>query len=117
PVSTTGSSTLTLTVSSTATPSNSTLTITGTSGTLTATTKVALSVQGPSFSLYGGSVVNIGQGSSGSTYVEVLDQYGFTGSVNLAVSGLPNGVTASFSPNPTTGSSTLTFTASTAASV
>ena len=31
-------------------------------------------------------------------------QYGFTGSVTLAVTGLPSGVTASFAPNPTTGS-------------
>ncbi len=38
-------------------------------------------------------------------------QYGFTGKVNLSVSGLPSGVTASFAPNPTTGFSTLTLTA------
>ena len=40
---------------------------------------------------------------------------GFTGSVNLAVTGVPSGVTASFSPNPTTGSSMLTLTASSTA--
>ena len=116
PASTTGTSTLTLTTSSTATPGTTTLTVTGISGTLTATTNVTLSIQGPSFTLYGGGSVNIGQGSSGSTYVEVYDQYGFTGSVNLAVSGLPSGVTASFSPNPTTGTSTVTFTATSSAS-
>ena len=39
-------------------------------------------------------------------------QYGFSGSVSLAVTGLPSGVTASFSPNPVaTGSSRLTLTA------
>ena len=116
PASTTGTSTLTFTVSSTATPGTTALTVTGASGSLTATTNIALSIHGPSFSLYSGGSVNIGQGSSGTTYVEVYDQYGFTGSVNLVVSGLPNGVTASFSPNPTTGTSTLTFTASSSAS-
>jgi hypothetical protein len=36
----------------------------------------------------------------------------FTGSVALAASGLPSGVTAGFNPASTTGTSTLTFTAS-----
>ena len=116
PASTTGTSTLTLTASNTATPGTSTLTITGTSGSLTATTSVSLSIHGPSFILYGGAV-NVGQGSTGNTYIDVIDEYGFTGSVNLVASGLPNGVTASFSPNPTTGSSTVTFTASSSATV
>jgi uncharacterized membrane protein len=117
PVSTTGTSTLTVTASSTATSGNSTLTITGTSGNLTATTTVSLSIHGPSFTLFSTGAVSIGQGSNGTTYIYVNDQYGFTGNVNFAVSGLPNGVTASFSPNPTSGSSALTFTASSSASV
>src|SRR5206468_1355742 len=36
---------------------------------------------------------------------------GFAGSVPLSASGLPSGVTAAFSPNPTTTTSTLTLTA------
>ena len=44
-------------------------------------------------------------------------QYGFTGSVNLSVSGLPSGVTASLSPNPTTGYSALTLTVSSTAPI
>jgi hypothetical protein len=40
---------------------------------------------------------------------------GFTGNVGLSASGLPKGVTASFSPNPATASSTLTLRASAAA--
>ncbi len=116
PVSTTGSSTLTLTVSSTATPGASTLTVTGQSGALTATTALSLSIHGPSFTLSSYSV-SVGQGSSGTAFVSVNDQYGFTGSVNLAVSGLPSGVTAVFSPNPTSNSSTLTFTVSNTASI
>jgi hypothetical protein len=116
PAATNGTSTLTFTVSNTATPGNSSLIITGISGTLTTTTNVALAIQGPSFIL-SSTPLNIGQGSSGTSFINVFGQFGFTGSVNLAVSGLPNGVTASFSPNPTTGNSALTFTASSSASV
>ena len=115
PTSTSGTSVLTLAVSSSAAPATSTLTVTGTSGSLTATTSISLAVHGPSFTLSTQASVNMGQGSSASAYVYVNDQYGFTGSVNLAISGLPSGVTASFSPNSTTGTSILTFIASSSA--
>ncbi len=111
-----GTSILTLTASSTAALGTFTLTITGTSGSLTASTTLTLGVHAPSFTLSAGTVT-VGQGTSTSTYVDVSDQYGFTGSVTLAASGLPSGVTASFSPNPTTGSSTLTLTASSSATL
>ncbi|MGA2887460.1 MAG: FG-GAP-like repeat-containing protein [Terracidiphilus sp.] len=114
---TSGSSVLTLAANSSATPGTTPLTITGTAGSLTATTTVTLVVFGPSFTLVSQGSLNIGQGSSGTAFVLVLPQDGFTGSVNLAVSGLPSGVTASFSPNPTTETSFLTLAASSAASV
>jgi hypothetical protein len=110
PNPTTGSSTLTFTASSTAKVGQYPLTITGTSGSLTATTTLTLGVYTPTFNISASSLVNIGQGTTGSSYVNVNAQYGFTGSVNLSVAGLPAGVTATFSPNPTTNSSTLTFT-------
>ena len=56
--------------------------------------------------------VAISQGSSGTSTITVVPSGGFTGSVKLVASGLPSGVTAAFSPNPTTGTSTLTLTAS-----
>ncbi|MGD0796811.1 MAG: FG-GAP-like repeat-containing protein [Acidobacteriaceae bacterium] len=112
PNPTTGSGTLTLTASSAAVPATTTLTITGASGSLTATTTLALTVNAPSFTLSDYSNLSIGQGASGTTTISVNPQYGFTGSVNLSVAGLPNGVTASFAPNPTNGSSQLTLTAS-----
>jgi subtilase family serine protease len=60
--------------------------------------------------------LTISQGGTGGTStITVQDQGGFTGSVTLAASGLPSGVTAAFSPNPTTGTSTLTLTASSSA--
>ena len=117
PTSTTGTSTLTLTASNTASVGASTLTITGTSGSLTATTSLSLSIHGPSFTLSSPGNLNLGQGTSSPAFIQVIPEYGFKGNVNLAVSGLPQGVTASFSPNPATNTSTLTLTASSTASV
>ncbi len=56
--------------------------------------------------------VAVTQGSSVTTTVTVTDGAGFSGSVTLSASGLPNGVTAGFNPNPTTSTSTMTLTAS-----
>jgi subtilase family serine protease len=68
----------------------------------------------PSFTLSDSpSSLTISQGgSSGNSTITVTDVGGFTGSVTLAASGLPSGVTAAFNPNPTTGTSTLSLTAS-----
>jgi subtilase family serine protease len=117
PTSTTGTSTLTLTASSTASVGTSTLTITGVSGNLTETTTLSLSIHGPSFTLTGPGPLTLGQGSSLLASFSVIPAYGFKGNVNLAVSGLPQGVTASFTPNPTTNTSTLILTASSTAAL
>jgi len=61
------------------------------------------------------SSLSIAQGSSGTTTITVTDLNGFTGSVTLTNSTLPNGVTASYGTNPTTGTSVLTLTASSTA--
>jgi len=111
PASATDSTTLTLTTSSSATPGTYTVTVTGTSGNITTTTTLSLTVYGPSFTLSSGGTVNVGLGASGNTYVYVYGQYGFTGSVNLTLAGLPAGVTAFITPNPTTGNSSITFSA------
>src|SRR5262249_14384051 len=55
--------------------------------------------------------VSVTQGASGASTITVTPQNGFSGSVSLSASGLPGGVTASFSPNPATAMSTLTLTA------
>jgi len=69
-------------------------------------------VQTPDFYLTAnpGSVI-INQGSSGTSTITVNDLNGFTGGVTLSASGLPSGVTAGFSTNPTTSTSLLTLTA------
>jgi len=67
----------------------------------------------PSFTLSDSpSSLTITQGGSGTSTITVTDVGGFTGSVTLAASGLPSGVTATFGTNPTTGTSVLTLTAS-----
>jgi regulation of enolase protein 1 (concanavalin A-like superfamily) len=59
--------------------------------------------------------MNLTQGSSGTSTITITPQDGFTGNVTLSASGLPSGVTASFSPNPATSTSQLTLTASSTA--
>ncbi len=56
-----------------------------------------------------------GSGSVGTTMVTVTSTNGFTGSVSLSASGLPSGVTYSFSPTSTTTTSNFTLTASSSA--
>ncbi|HEV3036594.1 MAG TPA: xyloglucanase [Candidatus Angelobacter sp.] len=121
PASTTGTSTLTLTASSTATTGPATVTVTGTGGGLTHTVTISLTVVAPpppSFSLTASpSSVSINQGATATSVITVTSSGGFAGSVTLSASGLPSGVTASFSPASTTGASTVTFTASATATV
>jgi hypothetical protein len=54
-------------------------------------------------------------GSRVPTTITVNPSGGFTDSVTLASSGLPSGVSASFNPSSTTGTSTLTLTANSSA--
>ncbi len=61
--------------------------------------------------------LSVTQGKTGTSTISVSDLNGFTGTVALTASGLPSGVTASFSPASTTTSSTLTLTASASATV
>ena len=93
---------MTLAASSTAATGTSTVTVTGTSGSLSHTTTVALTVSAataqPDFSLSASpSIVAISQGTSGTSTINITPLHGFTGTVALTASGLPTGVTASFS--------------------
>ncbi|MGC1686937.1 MAG: protease pro-enzyme activation domain-containing protein [Candidatus Acidiferrales bacterium] len=111
----TTTSVLTLTASGTATIGTATVTITGTSGSLTHTTTVSLTVNAPpNFSLSANpSSVSISQGGASKTStITIAGTAGFSGSVTLAATGLPTGVTAVFGTNPATTTSVVTFTAS-----
>ncbi len=107
--------TATFAASSTATVGGpTTATITGTSGSLSHTTTVAVTVTAaapaPDFSLSANpSSVSVAQGASGTSTMVVTALNGFTGTVSYKASGMPSGVTASFSGN------TLTLTASSTA--
>ena len=120
PASLTAGKSAALTVSTTAgTPvGNYPLTITGTSGSLTHTAAVTLGVTGAA-----GFTVSVSPASAsvtaggGASYsVSVAAVNGFSGSVNLSVSGLPAGASSGFSANPVAAgaSSTLGITTTTA---
>lgn len=114
--STTSSSSLTLTTDATVAAGTYPVTVTGTSGTLTQSTTFDVVVHGPSFALTATSaLLTLSQGNSTTTTVTISGQYGFADNVTLAVSGLPTGVTASWSKNPTATTSVLTLTASSTA--
>jgi hypothetical protein len=104
--------TLKLTASASAVIGAATVTITGTSGAISAQATIALTVAAaPSFKLSSSATnVNVGAGGTGTAPITVTPQTGFTGTVALTATGLPTGVTASFSPASTSANSTLTLT-------
>ncbi len=82
----------------------------------TSTNSATITVQAPGFTLSAApSTLSVAQGGMGTSTITVNPTGGFTGSVTLAASGLPSGVTAAFGTNPTTGTSLLTLTASSSA--
>jgi subtilase family serine protease len=97
-----GSSTLTFTVGSTAVAGTYTITVTGTSGSTTETTTVSLTVTAPNSGSFSLSVSPtsgyLDQGQSGYAVVTTTVSGGFSGAVALSATGLPSGVTGSFSP-------------------
>lgn len=117
-----GPSTLTVTTTGSTPTGSSTLMVTGTDGTLTHSTSVTLvvnAVPGADFSVSASPTSRIVTRTSSTAYtVTVSALNGFTGSVNLSVSGCPSGATCTFSPNPVSaGTSTLTVTTTSSAQV
>ncbi|NUR75368.1 MAG: hypothetical protein HOQ28_03650 [Thermoleophilia bacterium] len=113
PNPTTGTSTMTVTTSATTPVGSYPVTITGTSGTLAHNATVTLVVSNPDFSLSATPASGtVTQGASTTYTVSVTPAAGFTGSVTLDAAGLPAGAAASFSPNPTADTSTMTVTTS-----
>jgi len=120
-----GSSTLTLSVSSSASAGTYSITITGTGGGLTETTSVSLTVNSgggnPSFSLSASpGSITVAIGSSGNSTITSSISGGFSSSISFIASGMPFGVSASFSPSsipaPGSGSTTMTLSANSNAS-
>jgi kumamolisin len=109
-----GTSTLTLTVASTAATGTSTITITGTGGGITHTATVSLTVTAAVTGAYTISVSPTSgylyQGQSGYAVVTITASGGFDSKVTLSATGIPSGVTGSFSPTSVTGSGSSDFT-------
>ena len=103
--------TLVIFVSATATPGSYALKITGTSGTTTATTTITLVIPaGPKFTLSPAAAkLTLGPLGRGSDVITVVPANGFTGAVTFKVTGLPTGVTGTFSPTSSTSKTTLTI--------
>jgi hypothetical protein len=105
----TTAATLNVTIDTTTPAGSYVLTITGTSGSLSHTTTVTLTVNGD-FSLSASpSSASVTAGGRATYTVTVTQLNGFTGSVTLSASGLPAKASASFSPDLTSSSSTLTI--------
>ena len=117
PASAASKTTLTLSAAANAAPASGTITVTGTSGTLTSKITIAVTVVAPpSFTLSASPAsLSVVSGASGQSSITIGAQNGFTGTVSLAASGLPAGVTASFGAITTAHTSVVTFTATSAA--
>jgi kumamolisin len=111
-----GTSTLTLAVASTTATGTYTITVTGTGGGITHTATVTLTVTTASAGTYTISVSPTSgylyRGQSGYAVVTVTGSGGFDSAVALSATGVPSGVTGSFSPTSVTGSGTSDFTLS-----
>src|SRR5467141_2951965 len=103
----TGTSSATFPVNTSAVTSSTPVTISASYGGVTQTGSLTVTAA-PNYTLSASPTsLSITQGSGGTATVTVTPLNGFSGSVSLSVSGLPSGVSASFSPNPATTTSTM----------
>ena len=116
----TGKTTINLQTTSSATPGSYTLTISATGGGVTATLPLTLNI-GQIVVAPQASALSVKHGSSGSVVVKTSVTGFYSGTTTFAVTGLPKGVTASFSPasvtNPAAGSTTLKLTSAASAAI
>ena len=105
---------LTLAVSDAAVRGSYLVTATGTSGSLSASTTIALLINAPGFSIAPAQAsVKVESGTSSSASFAVTDYGGFDENVTFAVtSPLPSGVTAAWNNNPSNGTTQLILTGS-----
>ncbi len=112
----TGTSTMSITVASSVAAGTYAITVTGTAGPTVESTTVSLTVTAPATPAFTITVSpssgSLNQGQSGYATVTTAVSGGFNSAVTLSATGLPSGVTGSFSPNPIAapGSGTTHFT-------
>src|SRR5207302_156232 len=116
----TGSATMTVSTTATTSTGSFSATITGTTGNLSHTASVSLVVNAAALPAFppppSPDPQTVTQGGSTTYTVNISPSGGFTGLVTFSASGFPTGATASFSPNPATGSATMTVTTTTTTS-
>lgn len=114
-----GNSTLSLSVGAATVPGTYSITITGTSGSLVKSTKISLIVTASdtgSFSISASpTLLGVTAGNSTSSTITSKVFCQFNAPVTLTASGLPPGVTISFSPTSITGAGNSNMTVSTSA--
>ena len=107
---------LTLTADYSAAPVRTMLTITGISGTVTATSTVAIAINPPQVLLnLSPYPLELGQGESVQSTISVVPVGAFRGAMDLSAPQLPQGVTASLNPVTTSAAAVLTLSAAAAA--
>jgi kumamolisin len=110
----TGSSSMSITVASTVAAGTYAITVSGVSGSTTEKTTVSLTVAAAVSGSFSVSVSPtsgyLDQGQSGYAVVTVTASGGFDSAVTLSATGVPSGVTSSFSPTSITGSGSSDFT-------
>jgi hypothetical protein len=111
--------TVTFSASGTASTGSTLVTIIGASGGLAARTTIALTIARPqAFTLSASpATVSIAQGSSGSSTLTLITENELSGTVTVGISGLPSGVTGSFSTGGNPASCVLTLNVTDAAVV
>jgi subtilase family serine protease len=109
----TGSSTMSIVVASSAAAGAYSITVSGVSGSTTEKTTVSLTITAPVTGSFSISVSPTSgyliRGQSGYAVVTVTATGGFDSAVALSATGVPSGVTSSFSPTSITGSGTSHF--------
>src|SRR5207253_1513803 len=90
-------------------PSLSGMTVTGGRLNVNKAIRACAAPANPDFALSATPALQTVTQGGGTTYtVNISPSGGFTGAVSLSADGLPAGASASFSPNPATGSATMT---------
>src|SRR2546422_883483 len=91
-------------------PSLSGMTVTGGRLNVNKAIRACAAPANPDFALSATPALQTVTQGGGTTYtVNISPSGGFTGAVSLSADGLPAGASASFSPNPATGSATMTM--------